>query len=435
MNPTPGESRGDAAHGDLPGSSPAPSSRMTATAPSRPAPARRELLLLSLLATASVVAKLLLARVGASGDVAAFRTVGDLVLSGKNVWVATHNYNYGPIWLWVEGGLRWLSLRLPGEGDLATLHLLYAGLLALVDVALAAVAYRELGRVAAIVLLANPAAVLLTGYHSQFDPLAVLVGLAGVLVLRPSFEEPRPGRSGPVLLGSLLLGVSLMVKHILAFLPAWLALAILFRRRRLLDRDALLVALVPPLVFLGSFLPWAFDPVSRQGIVDHVFRYDSLGANGFLPRLAGVLVPPGFIGAAFGEAGAFAFYKRLFIVLMLLLGVELARRRTGLVEFFALYLVGLVVTSSAMANQYLAIPFFALAVWPASPLLWIYVAVTTGWLLLSPENVGSVLGWVERSPLLQALDADRWRPVFILFLFLVVRLARPGTDRPGRAGS
>lgn len=142
------------------------------------------------------------------------------------------------------------------------------------------------------------------------------------------------------LLGLGLLGVSLVVKHILFLLPVWLAI-----KEKGYFRKAAAVS-VPYGIFGFSFLPYASE--GAAGILHHVFLYRSF-ANapfwlGVMPRIIVSHLP------VFG----------LFVITMLILG--LVFRKRGPLETTFLYLVCLVVFSSAIANQYLAIPVAAMAV-------------------------------------------------------------------------
>ncbi|MGH7862212.1 MAG: hypothetical protein ACREOS_08215, partial [Candidatus Dormibacteraceae bacterium] len=119
------------------------------------------------------------------------------------------------------------------------------------------------GRLAFSVYLLNPVAILLVGFHGQFENLALLP-LLGALYLS------MRGRAGlPSWVIWLLGTASLLIKHLTIF-SVWTLFVYVFTGRR----RPLLMAL-SVLVFLVSFLPYL--PRGFDGIVHNVFLYGSGG--------------------------------------------------------------------------------------------------------------------------------------------------------------
>lgn len=169
----------------------------------------------AIVALASLVAKVLLATCGHNYDLDSYRIVASLVLQGKSFYANTSRFNYGPLWAYMLAGFQQLSNSLPAMGG-ESFHVVVASFLGITDVALAAVLAVSYRYGAGIFFLCCPATILLTGYHSQFENFALLAGLAAWLQIRDGFTTaPR------LVLAALLLGLSLVIKHVLFLFPLW----------------------------------------------------------------------------------------------------------------------------------------------------------------------------------------------------------------------
>jgi len=317
---------------------------------------------LALVLALGIVARLACSFAGHNFDAESYRIVADILARGSNVYAETARYNYGPPWFLI---LRGLDL-LPGFGlaPLEALHLKVAALLTGVDVAICLLLRRQFGARAAALFFLNPVSILITGFHGQFDNLAVLVALVAVEVMGDAAEGPER-RIGRWLAGLALVGLSLSVKHLLFLFPAWLALKEPNWRRKLV------AGLLPVAVFALSFVPWLGQ--GWAGILDHVIGYRSF-ANAPVWQ---VLLPQVLFG--------WLPLTLPFVVALALLGVALRGRGRG--ESLLAYLVALVVFAPAIANQYLAIPIAAMAVWWNRPFR-LYTAVATGFILVQADGLG-----------------------------------------------
>jgi hypothetical protein len=272
--------------------------------------------------------------------------VAEIVRHGGNVYAETTRYNYGPVWFQIIHVLDWLA----GHHQ-SVLRYLIAGLLTAVDAGIFLILCRQAGRLASVLFFLNPVSILITGFHSQFDNLAIALGLLAVLQMGDDFERPVDRRK---FAGLLLLGLSLATKHMLFAFPLWLAV----KQRGFLQK--ILIVLVPTVVFLAGFLPYWSG--GHAGIIENVFRYRSadtaLFHNFFVP------------------GGIQYFFSSQAVWFTLLLIFALVCRRRNSFESLLLYTGVLVATSPATANQYLAIPVALTAVF-ASPLFFLYTAVGT----------------------------------------------------------
>ena len=180
----------------------------------------------------------------------------------------------------------------------------------------------------------NPISIFITGFHNQFDNIAILIGLFSVIIF-----EKRNKYS--FYFSMLLLGLSLIIKHILFIFPIWLAI-----KEKIITRK-LLIILIPYSLFVISFTP--FLPHQFDSIISDVFLYQSFSNGPFWS-----IFTPQFLGSYIG-------YKNLFIIALILLGFYLDKK--SIMDTFLIYLIAVVTFSSAVANQYLAIPLVAIAVY------------------------------------------------------------------------
>ncbi len=205
--------------------------------------------------------RLLVAASGFTYDMESYEIVGRAVLEGKNVYAETTRYNYGPVWFFLVGFLYKISLLF--EQSFFIFRYMVAFFLAVIDVALFFVLASLFSRRIAYLYYFNPLSILITGFYSQFDNVALLIGFIalGRMVKGMNVKKEADG------VALLLLGLSLTVKHILFMFPFWLFL------RQKTWRNRLMVLTVPIGIFLASFLPYMRD--GFQGIVDNVFLYRS----------------------------------------------------------------------------------------------------------------------------------------------------------------
>jgi hypothetical protein len=305
--------------------------------PRRSNPVRLSLLV-AFLAVLGVLARYYMAFLGHNYDLESWQIVAKLVNEGKNVYVHTWRYPYAPLWCYILSFLDIMAGHLPHPYfDFRHLVALF---LSLMDVGIFIILFRKRGLLASLFFLFSPVSVLITGYHSQFDNLAILVALLGALIL----ERGERGAEGLSLVEAFcfafILALSLTIKHVFIFFPIWMAL-----RSGKFSHRALFVT-VPYVIFLASFIPfWA----EGSGYIIHrVFLYRSFD-NGvfyelFVPKIVHLLISrQGF------------FY-------IMLGAMAVVHRRKEAFESMIYYCAVILIFSSAIANQYLAIPLIFLAV-------------------------------------------------------------------------
>lgn len=342
---------------------------------------------------AGTLIRLAIAQRGYNFDIVSYRIVADIMADGGNVYAETQRYNYGPIWFYILSFLD--TLPFPISDPLLSLRWKVSSFLSLTDIAIAVCLYRWYGLKVATLFFLNPISIMITGYHSQFDNLAILMALISIKTL----DNESNAISYRSLFGLILLGVCLTIKHLLFLFPFWLAI------KNTRWRDKLLTISIPYTVFLASFL--AFIPKGTAGIINHVFLYRGFANAPFWHGIAPEVIIdkiPIFI---------------LFISTLLLLGLFFRSKKP--LESLYLYTIVLVIFSSAVANQYLAICIVAISMhWNLMYAL--YSIAGTLYLLASGDGLHikffqdylgsngntSVIGYQEL--------------IFLLFLGLLVQL-------------
>jgi hypothetical protein len=292
---------------------------------------------------------------GHNYDMESWYIVADIMRHGGNVYAETGRYNYGPVWFLV---LHVLDVLAAHRHEV--LRYLIAGVLSLADLGIFLVLCRQAGRLAAVLFLLNPVSILISGYYGQFDNVAILLGLWSMLLFGDDFQAPLSRRK---FFGLLLLGLSLMTKHLLFFFPVWLAV-----KQKGLGRKIIII-FVPSACFLLGFVPfWAG---SHHGIIENVFDYQSY--------------PGGFFYTSFIPR-CIQFYcdSRTVWYGLLFLFAFICRTRNSF-ESLLIYTGVLVAFSPASTNQYLAIPIALASVFP-SVFFFIYTAASTFHLCADVRN-------------------------------------------------
>jgi hypothetical protein len=304
---------------------------------------------------------------GFNYDIESWKIAADILAEGGNVYGQTGRYNYGPIWFYVLNFLD--QLPFTGVGHFLAFRWKVAIFLSCIDIAIFLVLLRLYGLLVASLFFLNPISIIITGYHSQMDNFALLLGLFAVLVI----EHKR--QSWGLLPGLAILGLSLITKHFLIFFPIWIA----FKEQRWSRK--IMVVVVPYSIFLLSFLPYWSE--GSEGILRNVFLYRSVTNapfwNVFAPNILLTLLPPII----------------LFVGTLMLLG--LIWRKKSLMESFNYYLICVVIFSSAVMNQYFSISLPAIATqwnWAYS----LFTAFTTlyltvDWAGLHFGIIQNTLGW------------------------------------------
>jgi len=296
------------------------------------------------------------------------------LLDGNSIYASTHRYNYGPLWGYLLVGLRHLAQAL-GDDTIHTLHILITLTLSICDLALALlVGCGSFSRFSLFFL--NPISIITTGYHVQFDNVAILIALTAWRLFL------RSRTSASVMVAGLALGLSLCVKHIFSIFLVWLPFLVGYKEAS----QRLLFAGTSLALFGASFLPWVHDPDSWRGIVRNVFGYTSTEGHSLLSLATSSL---------FGIKD-----RSLFLLLLSTTGLLLTERSRLHPVAPLLYLIAITGLSSGMARNYLAIPVVAILSLSPIYLSLPYLAVATLALITVNSSLGSleVVAHLNSSP-------------------------------------
>ncbi|MBN1270305.1 MAG: hypothetical protein JXB04_12010 [Kiritimatiellae bacterium] len=382
-----------------------------------------------LLGALGVALRVYVASLGHNWDLYGWEMTASQMASGHGPYATTWEdgcCKWGPVWGYVLWGLRVLdhSVR---SGHAESYHMLVAAFLADVDVFIALVLILRYGAIPASVFLLSPISVLISGYHCQFDNMAVLMALLSWELLLRGGGKNR----GNVAVAALLLGMSLMTKHIFFMFPLWL----LFWRKMQPWWMRLLFGGFAFAIFFASFVPWLLDPVLRSNIINITFGYSSNYGWALLPYVVKQVVPLSVVEHALSWVPVFSGMKAVWFVLMLMTGW--VATRTADRDLLFLYLVSVVLFSPSMADQYLAIPVVACAVLWRNPWGWVYTVVATLTIIAGEWNIGCLPQWQGVQQELRLIPVfTRWHLSQLCLLPMVVtamvrgyRLSKSGERR------
>lgn len=308
-------------------------------------------------------ARLCAATFGSNHDFRSYLVVSSIVEKGGNVYAETTQYNYGPVWFLILGLARAGANLFPDSG--LAFRFIIPSILSLVDIGIFAVIWRTYGKIPACVFFLNPISIVITGYHNQFDNLAILLGMLAVQIYT---WRTGLGLSANKWLGLTLLGLSLMTKHVLFAFPLWLAV----KQKGLLNKLTALT--VPVAIFFAGFVPfWSEGSI---GIVKNVFLYRSFDNGIFWQNLTPNVVK--YYLASFASqflpdsANAASAIKLVFLVLGLTVCAFVFIKK-DLMDSLLLYTCVLLVLTPALASQYLAIAAPFAAVNAGNPFFFLYL--------------------------------------------------------------
>lgn len=346
-----------------------------------------------------VALRFLVMRRGHNFDFDSYRIVVEIMSRGGNVYAETERYNYGPVWFLLLDAMERIAqaLRQP-----ELFRYLLVSLLTLADLGIFAILYRKFSPRVAYLFLLNPISIIITGFHNQFDNLAVLIGMAGTL----AYGDPESRKPLPKLAGLLLIALSLITKHFLFIFPFWIAV----REKGLFWKALSLV--LPPALFLYSFLPyWGRG---HNGIMQNVFMYRSFDNAPFYR----VFIPEFFHDVV----------STFNVMLLALVVGAFAFRKKPLTESLLLYSWLLVLCAPAVTNQYLAIAVPAISLY-FNPFAIVYTGLGTALLVsdVSGLNIAAAKNvmpmWLKQEYVRLAV----YKPIIaaLFFTFVVAFFPEP----------
>lgn len=323
-----------------------------------------EYIVFTIFISAGIMLRFIAMSLGHNYDFESYCVVGEIAGNLKNVYANTVRYNYGPIFFMIQGTLYRLAQVRPHEW-VSVFRVLIVSILTVTDLAITAFVARRYSLRKAIVFFINPVSIIITGLHNQFDNMAILFALLSILFYNED-EEFTKKDAGFVAMFTL----SLVTKHIMFMLPLFLLL-----KKGLPLKKKALYAFVPPILFLLSFVPFVINNRDAfNGVKDNVFLYRSMHNAPLLKYFYDFI--------HFPESGIFVVY------LLMMAAFAFVVRKWTFEKIVLTYLIAMVCFSSAVANQYLAIPMVALCVLDVGIFNKLYMLVVTIFLLLHKNGVG-----------------------------------------------
>ncbi len=307
-----------------------------------------------LLAISSIFVKVLISMLGGNADLESWQIVGDVISQGKTIYDNTARYNYGPLWGYICGVVA-LYVKARGAVNVyvESFHYIIAFILAVADVAMAVLIYKMYSKTAGLLYLINPVSAVLTGSHSQFDNLAIMVGLLGWYF----YIKGNKNTSYVVL------GISMMFKHILLFFPIWLAIIELVKKNTW--REKLIELLRISIIYLIFASGFAFEILRDwddragliEGLIKYVIMYRGYGAS-LGSVVTNLVVPTSIFNLSLGFPilkGNMFFYMLSTVAV----GLVCIMRKVDAKYIFPIYILAFFAFSFSEARQYFAIPLVA----------------------------------------------------------------------------
>jgi len=340
--------------------------------------------------------KLLLASVGYNNDMLIWKDVSEGMregfLSGRSVYTYTQFYNHGPIRSYalfiLASVLNKLSLH-----DMTSFHLAVVFFLSISDTVISLLLWRMFGKIPAFIYLLNPVTTLITGYHSQIEATVIMLGLiswAFFLKAKTLYLNNDTKYKKMLLVSALILGFSMGIKHVLFFFPVFILLA--HRKHKLFStKEILAYTLIPYTIFFGLFgveiLRDSYNSaaVTYRSIRLNVFEYRAGGlyGNSTFATLVKLFIPEYYVDTYFSKIPLIGGYTFFFVATLLSYGALVIAKLKDLKLLFPLYLLAMFAFSPSIADQYLAVPLVAMAVFYENIISFIYFAfsyfyLTTG---------------------------------------------------------
>lgn len=342
-------------------------------------------ILFATLSLLTIFLKVSVSTLGHNYDLESGTIVAKIINEGKSVYANTDRYNYGPIKSLYLGAISLLS-QFSGVKTLGGFHALIALFLSLIDISISIVILKIYGKKASILYLINPISILISGYHSQHDNIAVLFALLSWLTYLNSKSKNKD------LLISLFIGLSLCTKHILFLFPLWYLLLASNKKDFLKNMK---VAVFSYLIFFTGFaidILIHADETSKiiKGILGNVFEYRGVYHDSFVANLTNLFVPQSLIDTIFINTPIFKGMSFLWVSIVTTLGILLIRKKLVKKELLLpIYLLVVFIFSPSLADQYLAIPLIIIILSEGWLTIFFFLATFLYLVSSNSSNIGS----------------------------------------------
>ena len=316
-------------------------------------------------------------------------------IAGKfqNIYTNTIYYNYGPILYFILGAFYRISLLFQNS-ELA-FRILWVLSLSITDIGIAVILARKYSNKVAFLFLMNPISIFITGFHNQFDNMAVFFAIFASLFFNKSEKFSLKD-----LYFVLLISISIDLKHLFFLIPIWT-----FFIKDLPWKKRFIYSGTPILVFLLSFIPFVMDDqTALNGIMNNVFFYRSFNNSPlFFMFFDFINFPQNYF-----------FY--IFIVILFIIG--LLANQEKFTDIIFIYSIALVAFSSALTNEYLVIPMAALCVY-SNKLKYLYMGFVTYYFMFNYDGLN--LRFLPFSKIFGSIDVyNNGFRIAVLILFIIL---------------
>ncbi len=311
-----------------------------------------------------IMLRYLVMSLGHNFDFESYCIVGEISGNFRNVYAETDRYNYAPIFLCIQGLLYRIS-QINLENWILTYRVLIVSVLTMADLGITAFLAKQYSYVKALIFFLNPISIIITGYHNQFDNISIFFALLTILYFN---DEEKLNKKDIKFV--VFFSLSLITKHLLFILPIF----ILFIGRVPIKKR-LLYTIVPMLIFLLSFVPFAISSKEATiGIINNVFKYRSYNNAPLLTIIYNKIYFPSS--------------QRIIVYIVMMIITAWIVRKYQFENILMIYLIAMVAFSSAIANQYLAIPMASLCILNVGKWNKIYIALVGLFLFLHGDGLG-----------------------------------------------
>ena len=337
-------------------------------------PRSRRLWLLGITLGLGVGARLWAQSLPGNWDFGQWLNVSTAALSGQDPY-EIYGYNYPPPWL-----LTLTAFQSVTSTD-ASFRLLIALLLIAADIGIVLILMARGYLLAGCLFILSPITIAISGQHQQIEGIAVVLALGAVFLFT---RTSGTNISRNDWWGVLLLGLSLSFKPVFLLLPLWLAL----RPGPWKVRVFRLV--VPGLVFL-TVLASSFIAYPASTVISKVLGHGGANNSPFINEFVPQQVAPWVLENQGG--------KIAFVIILIASGWFF--RRLPAFELALVYSITALVFSWAVANQYLATPMAAIAVY-LNVGFFIWLMLSTLYLGGDPETLNlPILNQIQPHVLLE----------------------------------
>ena len=358
--------------------------------------------------TIGTLARVAVASLGHNGDFDFWLRHAEVVRNGGNLYEGGESYGYGPVWMYLLRFADLVQSIFPENRKIFRLVIIL--ILTFADFLIAVVIARKFSQFAGLLFFLNPVSIIITGYHNQFDNIAIGTGLCAIIVLTIHREIAT---KKTFWVGLVLMGFSIAIKQVLIFFPIWLFL------RPGAFKTKFYQLVTPYLIFCAGFIPWATSFERIQVLVGEIFP--RRGRSGLLLTLLGAEYDGTIRGTNFDDL-AHRAVSVIFILLVIFIGWLMRQRQ--LLDSLIVYLLVIVAFAPAYSQQQLILPLIALFVYSTIELKIFYLLTLIFMIQNSDE-----LGYEFLFPHFFRLNGTIYAWLQVLLLIFALRIVFPNNPQ------